>query len=135
MNAPGSAPQADEALPTPDDVALQADAPAPAAEDPMAPYLAMVGAEGGGNGGHQTGSGAAAPYLEAVGVTPDTANAANQLDAGADDHAAPVPDHDPFAAPDQTEDQVQAIEGAPGEEAPVEQPVVPDADLDPQHHG
>jgi hypothetical protein len=95
----------------------------------------MVGATDGGNGGHQAGSDAAAPYLEAVGVTPDTANAANQLDAGAEDHSAPVPDHDPFAAPDQTEDQVQAIEGAPGEEAPVEQPVVPDADLDPQHHG
>jgi hypothetical protein len=106
----------------------------PAAPGHLAPYLTMVGAEDGGNGGQQPASDAVAPYLEAIGVTPETATP-GQADAGAADHAAPVPDHDPFAAPDQTEDQVQAIEGTPGEEAPVEQPILPDADLDTQHHG
>jgi hypothetical protein len=107
----------------------------PPAPGHLAPYLTMVGAEDGGNGAQQPGSDASAPYLEAIGVTPDTANTAGQPDAAAADHTVAVPDHDPFAAPDQTEDQVQAIEGTPGEEAPVEQPILPDADLDTQHHG
>jgi hypothetical protein len=100
----------------------------------MAPYLAMVGAEAGANGGQPAGSDAASPYLDALGLTPETATPAGQSDTGTD-AGAEVPDQDPFAVPDQTEDQVQAIEGTPGEEAPVEQPILPDADLDTQHHG
>ena len=68
-------------------------------------------------------------------MTPETATPPDQADASAADAGAEVPDHDPFAAPDQTEDQVQAIEGTPGEEAPVETPITPDGDLDPQQHG
>jgi hypothetical protein len=122
-------------LDKPDHVPDTAHEPPAASAGHLDPYLAMVGADGGGNGGeHPPVSDAASPYLDAVGATPDTATPPPD-DLGAD-HAAAVPDHDPFTAgPDHTDDQVQAIEGTPGDEAPIDTPAVPDADLDPHQHG
>jgi len=66
---------------------------------------------------------------------PETATPPGQPDTADLDAAVQVPDQDPFAVPDQTEDQVQAIDGTPDEEAPVENLPIPDADLNPHQHG
>ncbi|NEX16835.1 MAG: hypothetical protein C1943_09450, partial [Halochromatium sp.] len=106
--------------------------------DHLSPYLDMVGAADGGNGG-QAGLSASAssPYLDSVGVTPETAQNGASTDTTADDDAAAVADADPFeAAPDTADaDPMDAIQGAPDDITLVEPPPVAEVDIDQQHHG
>ena len=108
------------------------------ADDALAPYLDLVGATDGGNGGN----GASAPddsasYLESVGVTPETAQNGASADAAVHDDASAVADADPFEAPQDADapDPVQEIEGSPDDTTMIETPPIPDADIDQQHHG
>jgi VCBS repeat-containing protein len=105
--------------------------------DHLSPYLDMVGAADGGNGG-QAGLSASAesPYLDSVGVTPDSAQAGAGADTTLDDDVS-VAAADPFEEPPQseTDDPLQAIEGLPDDLPMMEPPPVADLDIDQQHHG
>jgi VCBS repeat-containing protein len=110
-----------------------------AAPAPLAPYLEMVGAGENGNGGaHAAASEGAAHYLDALGLSTDSL-VTSQTPSDPADHAAPVPDADPFApaesqaAEHPVDDALHAVAGLPEHEQVAEPTPVPDSALDHQH--